>query len=358
MSSDASPPNQTGPANVPDWEAIARFLAGESSVEETARVQRWLDANPVEKDVLASLDAAVTTDTGADVDVELALAQVHARMADQRPRSLLTVERGHTPSRWRTVTAGAVLAAAAVAGVMFTMRQSTTTVSTRPVSVAAQTYTTRVGQRDSVRLADGSRVLLGPDSRLTVPADFGTTSRAVDLYGDGYFDVRHDASMPFAVRVGAALIEDVGTTFMVESDAGGDATSVSVVTGSVRLRGGSSSPQDGVVLAAGDRGSIDSRGNVRAERQAVRDEDVAWTTGRLIFRDAPLTRVAGEIHRWYGVTLHVADSTLLDRHVTASFSGEPVDQVLRILGLTLGARVDRQGDSAIVTSTHGPNLAR
>jgi hypothetical protein len=49
---------------------------------------------------------------------------------------------------------------------------------------------------------------------------------------------------------------------------------------------------------------------------------------------------------------------LLNRHVTASFSGEPIDQVLNILGLTLGARVDHKGDSAIVTTIHGPNSAR
>ena len=76
-------------------------------------------------------------------------------------------------------------------------------------------------------LADGSRVVLGPDSRLTVPADFGSGARAVELEGDGYFDVRHDAAKPFAVRVGQALVEDVGTTFRVESD-DGNATSVSV----------------------------------------------------------------------------------------------------------------------------------
>ena len=360
MISDASPPNHSSSANIPDWDAIARFLAGESSVEEMSDVQRWLEENPGDMDLVTRLNMAITSDAGAnaDVDLEAALSRVHARMSDaeDRPRPWPAPERDRGPARWRTVTVGALLAAAAVAGIMFTMRQPAP-VSTRPIAGAAHIYTTRVGQRDSVKLADGSRVLLGPDSRLTVPADYGTTSRAVELRGDGYFDVRHDANKPFAVRVGTALVEDVGTTFTVESDAG-DSTNVAVVAGSIRLRGSSSSPDGGMVLAAGDRGSIDARGNVRVERQSVRDDDVAWTTGRLVFRDASLTRVAGEIHRWYGVTLHVADPALLDRHVTASFNGEPIDQVLKILGLTLGARVDRQGDSAIVTTMHSSNSAR
>jgi transmembrane sensor len=358
MSSEPSPPNQNSSANVPDWDAIARFLAGESSAEEARSVQAWLEANPVEQDLVTRLDAALTTDAPADIDVEAALAHVHARMQDrtaapQRPR--LTVTTNRAPTRWRTITVGGLLAAAAVAGVVFSLRQSAPIAS--PVESAAHTYTTRVGQRDSVKLADGTRVLLGPDSRLSVPADYGSNGRSVELRGDGYFDVQHDPGKPFTVHVGTAVIEDIGTTFTVESDAG-DTMSVAVVEGSIRLRGSASSPDGGAVLAAGDRGSIDARGNVKLERQSVRDDDIAWTTGRLVFRDASLARVAGEIHRWYGVTLHIEDHSLLQRHVTASFAGEPIDQVLKILGLTLGARVDLQGDSALVTAIHGPNSTR
>jgi transmembrane sensor len=358
MSSDPPPLNQNSSANIPDWDAIARFLAGESSDDEAKSVAEWLEANPAEQDLVTRLDAALRSDASSDVDVETALARVHARMQDrtdtaQRPR--LTVTSNRAPTRWRTVTAGGLLAAAAIAGIMFTMRQSASIAP--PIGSAAHTYATRVGQRDSVKLADGTRVLLGPDSRLTVPADYGTSARSIDLQGDGYFDVQHDASKPFAVHVGRAIIEDIGTTFMVESDAA-DTTTVAVVKGSIRLRGSASSSTGGVVLAAGDRGAIDARGNVKFERQAVRDDDVAWTTGRLVFRDASLARVAGEIHRWYGVTLHIDDRSLLGRHVTASFAGEPIDQVLKILGLTLGARVDLEGDSAFVTPIHGPNSAR
>jgi transmembrane sensor len=111
-------------------------------------------------------------------------------------------------------------------------------------------------------------------------------------------------------------------------------------------------------LSAGDRGTIDDAGNAQADEHALRDEDLAWTMGRLVFRDAPLARVAGEVHRWYGITLRIADSSLADRHVTASFNGEPVDQVLKVIGLTLGARVDRQGDTAVLRTGSGSTTTR
>jgi transmembrane sensor len=356
MTSDISPPAHDGSSNAPDWEAIARFLVGESSSEEATKVEQWLDANPGDRELVARLDEALLVDARSDVDVEAALARVHSQMADQLKRPSLTIERGRGPSRRFALVIGSLLAAAAVTGVAFTMRSSPPAAAPAK-TLSARTYTTKIGQRDSVVLTDGSRVLLGPDSRLVVPSEYGSTSRSVELRGDGYFDVRHDSGKPFAVRVGEVLIEDVGTTFTVESDAG-DTTSVAVVTGSVRLRAGNSAAGSGVLLAAGDRGSIDGGGSATAQRHSVRDEDTAWTTGRLAFRDASLTRVAGEIHRWYGVTLHVADSSLLNRHVTASFAGEPVDQVLKIVALTLGAQIERQGDSAIVTATPGSRMER
>jgi ferric-dicitrate binding protein FerR (iron transport regulator) len=171
----------------------------------------------------------------------------------------------------------------------------------------------------------------------------------VQLTGDAFFDVKHDASKPFGVRVKGAFIEDVGTSFSVESDAG-DATSVSVVSGSVRLRGIDAPETEGVLLSAGDRGDIDAMGHTRVARQVVGSDDVAWTAGKLVFRDAPLSRVAAELQRWYGVTLQADDSILYQRHVTAQFSGEPIDQVLRILQLAVDARIDRQGDTATLHS--------
>src|SRR6185437_5687785 len=87
------------------------------------------------------------------------------------------------PRRWRAATAASLLAAAAVVLLIFTRHR-------RPPSggqLAARTYTTSVGQRDSILLADGSRVVLGPDSRLEVSAYLAPTyaqgSRDVTLHG-------------------------------------------------------------------------------------------------------------------------------------------------------------------------------
>jgi transmembrane sensor len=357
MTNDGS--THTGSAGPPEWEAIARFVDGECSADEAAIVRRWLDEHPEDRALVEQLSAASVLPAACDVDVEAALLSVHGRMAQSDSRPMLSVSRGANPRRQRaaifTVTAAAAAAAAAVFVIMSSHRSAP--VAPTVTALAAHTYTTRVGQRDSVLLADGSRVVLGPDSRLVVPGDYGVTARSVSLNGDGYFDVRHDGAKPFTVRVGQAIVEDIGTTFTVESDAANE-TTVAVMTGSVRLRSSDSPANGGAVLAAGDRGSLSVDGRVTAHPHAVVEGDAAWITGKLVFRDAPLAQVSAELRRWYGVELHVSDSSLLARRVTASFNGETADQVLRIIGLTLGARIDRHGDSALVTPSRGAVPAR
>jgi transmembrane sensor len=214
----------------------------------------------------------------------------------------------------------------------------------------ARTYTAPVGRTDSIRLDDGSRVVLGPGSVMAVTAGYGQPARAVELQGEALFDVTHDEQHPFSVRAGVALIEDIGTTFTVRN-VGDDPVRVVVTVGSVRLQG--QGPQQGsergpVVLKPGDRGTVGRDGRVLAERSRATPEDLAWTRGQLIFDNAPLGRVRADLRRWYGVDLRIDDPALASRHLTASFTGEPVQRVLDVIGLALGAKIQRHGDTAVV----------
>lgn len=354
MNEDARRPTDAHD-HVPDWDTLARFVAGESPADERSRVSQWLEANPAERALLDRLTEVTVAPASGDVDVEAALAKVHARMAMTTDQGVVAIGSAPSKRRWPAPTAG-ILAAAVVVGIAIWSRQHPVGNPEQHATRAlAQTYSTGVGQRDSIMLGDGSRVILGPDSRLTVPGGFGDgtkTSRALELRGDAYFDVRHDEAHPFEVQVGSALVQDIGTAFTVESD-DANATVVTVLKGSVRLRPVDSAANAGVVLAAGQRGSIDEAGRTSHERAGSGEEDTAWTTGKLIFRDATLARVAAEVHRWYGVRLHVSDPALLSQHVhTDLYTNQSPDQVLHILELSLGVRIERQGggDSAIVMS--------
>ena len=182
---------------------------------------------------------------------------------------------------------------------------------------------------------------------MQVGADYGARTRTVTLNGAALFDVTHDTSRPFNVRAGDAVIRDIGTRFAVRHDPGA-AVHVVVTSGSVVLHAVGRQESQGVVLHAGDHGVLDRNGRALAQAGGVADDDLAWTQGRLVFDDASLDQVAAELRRWYGIELRIADPVLTKRHVTASFQDEPVAQVLKVIALTLGARIELNGNTAIV----------
>jgi transmembrane sensor len=347
---DPSPTNGSSPP--PGWEDLARYLAGEAPPAEAAAVARWLDEDRRRAELLSSLQAPVErlrAAPPAGLDVEGALRRVHARM--EAPG--LTVVPGTSPARarWLGATWG-LRAAAAVAilagGALIARQLLRPAGGVSQVAAAARVYRTAVGQRDSVRLPDGTRVLLGPGSELALAGNF-QASRSVSLSGEALFDVRHDAARPFTVRSGGAVIQDLGTQFDVRGGSG-EGARVLVIRGSVSVRAAASTAE-AVVLRAGDVARLEADGRLAAERVPDADGELAWTRGELVFRGAPVAEVAAAVRRWYGVELRIADPALAGRHLTTSFASDSRERVLHVIALALGARVELRGDTATLTSS-------
>ena len=200
-----------------DWDALARYLAGESSPEEAAAMRRWLDERPERAELVAAMQRALAPlEVGTtDADVEAALRSVHARIEEQTAGSPpLTVARGGSPKRlprweprpipvWQRNGLRAAAAVVLLVGAGLVWRSLESGAGHTP-AVAAQRFASAVGERDSVRLSDGSRVVLGPGSLLTVNEGFGASAREVELHGEAFFDVVHDQARPFTVHAGKA----------------------------------------------------------------------------------------------------------------------------------------------------------
>lgn len=342
------------PDDATRWEALARYLAGESPAGEAEAIRRHLLEDPAAAElfrVLADRRLVGAPDSG-EVDVERALHRVRARMAAAEAQGERAPALGGARARafarpsttWRIAGLAAAAVVALVAGALY--RRAALRRGEAPPLSAERTFTSAVGARDSIALVDGSRVLLGPGSLLTVAAGYGSANRNVEVTGEAYFDVHHDAAHPFTVRAAGATIRDLGTTFAVHDDASGEVR-VAVTTGSVLLRSAAAG-DSGVVLHRGDAGLVRDGAPALARAGAATADDLAWREGRLVFRDATVTDVAADLRRWYGVELQTPDSALARRHITATFSGEPVRRVVQVVGLALGAEVEWHGDTAVI----------
>ena len=347
-------PNQPPSNGSADWEAIARFYAGESSPQESAAVQAWLAANPAESGALNALSdasAKLISATPAGLDVEAALRKVSSRRDES---DVVPIDRGRTarrtvqppvpPRRWQRIATLAAASIVLAVGARMIWHSTDDPGYTPPSS--AQTFATAVGQRDTVRLPDGSRVVLGPESEMIVAAGYGRGSREVELEGEAYFDVQHDEARPFLVRAGGADIRDLGTTFTVRAT-NGQGVRVAVTSGIVSLAPAHSAPNAAVELRPGDAGTLGTDGRTRDERGGAVETDTAWTRGRLVFREASVATVRAELARWYGIDLQM-DSSFASRHLSMTFDGDSADRVLEVIALSLGAEVSRQGNTAVI----------
>ncbi len=370
-------PNESDPQSSQrqeaDWDAIARFIGGESDQAESRAVESWLASHPDDAELVRVVQrrAAHTEARAAvTVDVEGALASVQARLlADGTPQRAHAVASAapETPSlvlsdggMAREVPARRPARERAAAGARPRIRRWSVAVLASAAALAlvvsrkggmrdeapSQVLATVVGTRDSLTLTDGSRVILAPGSRLTVAAGYGKSGRDVTLEGAAFFDVRHDDALPFTVRTGGAQIRDLGTAFSVKTDAEGD-VSVAVTHGVVALSASASQGSAPVELRAGDRGTL--RGErVAVARGTVTDDDVAWTRGHLAYRDASMSEVQADLRRWYGIELQLDGNDLKRRTLTASFPSDSVAKVINLIALALGADAIQHGDTVVL----------
>ncbi len=338
-----------------DWEVLARYVSGESSPDESKEIEERLSEHPADKalmDALVSVIERMAEQSPAPIDVESALLKVKARRDRPEPRPL----RLHTDpqtarheTRWRVPFPAIAAAAVLMIGAAGWLTLRRTQVE-RPGSLPARMVATGVGVLDSLRLTDGTGVVLGPLSSINILRDYGVSRREVEVRGDVYFEVVHDSSKPFTTRAANATIQDIGTRFAVRTDAA-EGVAVTVSEGSVSLRATRSTAASHRVLKTGDHGLLLPNGQTVSRHGTA--EDLAWLRRQLVFREAPLTDVITSLRRWYGIELRVPDTSLASRHLTATFSGEPADRVLEVIRLVLGADIERHGDTAIVRPTRG-----
>jgi ferric-dicitrate binding protein FerR (iron transport regulator) len=196
------------------------------------------------------------------------------------------------------------------------------------------------GSRTTIVLRDGTRLALGPATHLRVPGDFGASSRTVELDGEVLFTVVHDARRPFQVRTRHTTVTDVGTTFAVRAYADDADEQIAVAEGEVAL--------PGAALSARDVAAVDSAGRIRVRRGVDVSPYVGFAQGLLAFKDTPLSEAARDLARTFDLDVTIADSTLATKPVTASFTGQPVDEVLDVVSHVVGAHFERHGRAVVI----------
>lgn len=194
-------------------------------------------------------------------------------------------------------------------------------------AVVYNIITTPRGGQYQLALADGSKVWLNAASSLRFPVAFTGAGRQVELTGEAYFEVVHNPSMPFRVKVpGKQEVEVLGTHFNINSYIDEAEVNTTLLEGSVKVL--SESGQK-VILQPGEQAQLSE--NIKVKTNVDTDEVVAWKTGWFNFNRMDVAAIMRQVSRWYDLDVVFEGNT-----AKRSFSGivsrnNNVSEVLRIM---------------------------
>lgn len=272
-----------------DWFLLLSEEPEDESLRE--RFEGWLNADPARSDAWTRIVAAGTALASAPVDDWNEVAA---------PSVLPVAGR-----RWARLPGyRAMVGLAAAAAIAIVILPS--------VSLRLQAdHMTGTAQTESIRLADGSTIQLGPDSAVAV--DYESGARQVRLLsGQAWFEVEPDRARPFRVTAGDVNTTVLGTGFEVSRL--GSSTAVAVGHGRVRVSDGAMSSD----LTVGQWVRI---GSDHAVRRGTDHPEMfaAWRQGRLLVVNRTIADVIDDVRPWYKGRIILSDERLGQRRVTGFY---------------------------------------
>ena len=216
------------------------------------------------------------------------------------------------------------------------------TTDKRVNKVHFNTLATPRGGRYQLTLADGTQVWLNAQSSITYPSAFQGSSREVTISGEVYFEVAHNAAMPFRVRSENQLIEVLGTHFNVNTYQANTMAKTTLLSGSIAL----TNTHQRVILKPGQQGIV--AGHSMSIKNVDPAEVIAWKEGYFDFTDADIGSVIDELGRWYNVDIRYQGTA-----TTETFTGRiprswSFEKVLNLLKTFKSIQVEMQGRRLIV----------
>ena len=175
-----------------------------------------------------------------------------------------------------------------------------TYVDGKKVSTSMMQYATlstpRKGQYKAI-LPDGTHVWLNAESKLIYPTQFNGPDRLVELQGEGYFEVAHNATKPFIVVSGDQRVKVLGTKFNINAYGNEPSILTTLVSGSVELSNTHS--KTSIKLKPGQQSRLVL--GVIDVKKVDTEPFIAWTANEFQFKGAQLSEVLRQLERWYDI---------------------------------------------------------
>jgi hypothetical protein len=210
-------------------------------------------------------------------------------------------------------------------------------------AVVYNTMTTPKGRQFNLVLADGSKVWLNAASSITFPTAFNGKERKVTITGEAYFEVAHNAAMPFIVEKENTSILVLGTHFNVNTYDDESLLNVTLLEGSIKVRNN----MNNSLLKPGQQAQINKDEKINVLSEVDVENVVAWKNGRISFQGVGIETVMRQMSRWYDVDI-VYNKKLDDLFYADIPRSTMLSDVLKALELTRNVHFKMEGRKVIV----------
>lgn len=347
-------------------ELFVKYLKNECTHEELLNMLGWLKDPSNEK----TIDQLIKEDWGNFEAKEINSSSTKAsfetlkqRIADIQKDAVKN--NGYKIIRIALRIAAGFLLPVAVGWATFYILQK----HTKPEPMAFNEITAPLGSKTNIQLADGTKVWLNSGSKLRIPQKFEGHYREVTLTGEAFFDVKRDTTRPFMVRTSKLNIKVLGTSFNVKAYPEEGTIETTLVKGSVTITktNGNASNQEVTYLKPNQRATfVKETGNLvlaETEKKLVKQEVkikqdkkreekmffiknidtepfVAWKDDKLVFKYEDFESLCIKLQRWYGVQINIKSEELKKYHYTGVLQRETINDVIKILKLTMPIRYE------------------
>lgn len=206
-----------------------------------------------------------------------------------------------------------------------------------PEAVVFEKVMIPAGYTYTVKLADGSKVVLNAGSELRFPSRFGNRLREVELKGEAFFEVVK-SDVPFVVKAGDTRVKVYGTRFNFFYSEGLGISEAVLVEGAIGMCVGEQemkiTPNQRIFYTSGMPLQVEQ---VDAQRYT------AWMGSTFRYEGMPLERIADGIARWYGVDIRLAPELRGQLYTIECSKSPTVERTMEVLGIIVGKDVCKEG---------------
>ncbi len=185
-----------------------------------------------------------------------------------------------------------------------------------------------MGAHSKISLPDGTQVWLNAGSVLSYDSDFNRNTRNINLNGEAYFEVKHDAEKPFCVNVDGCSFTVLGTKFNINAYEADSMVQTVLIEGSLRFDSGMSHD----VMLPGEMISWNPSEKVCHKEKVNASQYRSWINGVILYDSITLPALLKRLSREYNISISLETDKFNDKSFRVSYTnGESVDSILSAL---------------------------